>query len=82
MHDYLPDFIIRLNAKEERYLILETKGYDPIEEVKSAATERWANAVNSDGKFGQWIYRLVRQPVEIPNVLEGAAVCFDKESDL
>src|SRR5439155_1614548 len=31
-HDYQPDFIVKLDPK--RYLILETKGYDPLEEVK------------------------------------------------
>jgi type III restriction enzyme len=44
MHDYLPDFIIRLNGGEIRNLILEVKGYDPLEEVKSAAAQRWINA--------------------------------------
>ena len=33
-HDYVPDFIIRLKTEPPRYLILETKGYDPLEEVK------------------------------------------------
>lgn len=70
MHDYVPDFIIQLNASEERYLILETKGYDPLEEVKKAAEERWVNAVNADGKFGEWIYRLIKNPLETPDVLE------------
>jgi type III restriction enzyme len=40
MHDYQPDFIIRLQAPDERYLILETKGFDPVAEVKMAAAQR------------------------------------------
>ncbi|MBI4657712.1 MAG: type III restriction endonuclease subunit R, partial [Verrucomicrobia bacterium] len=70
MHDYMPDFLVRLNTSEERYLILETKGYDPLEEVKKAAAERWVNAVNADGKYGKWTYRLVHRPTEIPSVLK------------
>ncbi len=58
-HEYLPDFIIRLKGDEARFLILETKGYDPLAEVKSQAAHRWAQAVNADGGFGSWQYRLV-----------------------
>lgn len=32
-HDYIPDFIIRLDNGV--HLILETKGYDPLDEVKA-----------------------------------------------
>lgn len=58
-HEYLPDFIIRLKGTETRFLILETKGYDPLAEVKSQAAQRWAEAVNAEGGFGFWQYRLV-----------------------
>lgn len=34
-HDYIPDFVIRLTNGV--HLILETKGHDPLEEVKSQA---------------------------------------------
>jgi type III restriction enzyme len=37
MHDYQPDFILRLETKAERYLIVETKGFDPLKDVKKAA---------------------------------------------
>ena len=47
MHDYMPDFIIRLKTEPPVHLILETKGYDPLEEVKKAAAERWVDAVNA-----------------------------------
>jgi type III restriction enzyme len=56
MHDYLPDFIIRLNGDSERYLILETKGYDPLELVKGDAARRWVNAMNAMKQFGSWEY--------------------------
>ncbi len=40
MHDYVPDFLVRLAAPERTMLILETKGYDPLKEVKQAAALR------------------------------------------
>jgi type III restriction enzyme len=64
-HDYVPDFIIRLIGDAERYLILETKGYDPLENVKRAAAERWAKAVTADGKFGTWAYAVARRPDDV-----------------
>jgi type III restriction enzyme len=69
MHDYLPDFIIRLDGGKSRYLILEVKGHDPLEEVKSAAAQRWVNAVNSDNRFGAWSYRLVKRVSEIAEAM-------------
>jgi type III restriction enzyme len=57
LHDYLPDFIIRL--ENGVHLILETKGYDPLEHVKAAAAQRWVAAVNADGRFGEWRYTIV-----------------------
>lgn len=59
-HDYLPDFLIKLNTAKPNYLILETKGYDLLRDVKKAAAERWINAVNHDGKYGYWQYVLCR----------------------
>jgi type III restriction enzyme len=58
-HEYVPDFVIRLAGDAERYLLLETKGYDPLKDVKSAAAERWCAAVNALEDFGEWRYRLV-----------------------
>lgn len=70
MHDYVPDFLLRLKGNGEHYLILETKGYDPLTKIKTAAAQRWVSAVNADGKFGQWVYRLVKAPTDIPGILE------------
>ena len=63
-HDYAPDFIIRLKTESDtiEYLILETKGFDPLEGIKKAAAERWINAVNVDGKYGRWQYAISRKP--------------------
>jgi type III restriction enzyme len=57
-HDYQPDFVVRLAGQGERYLLLETKGHDELVEVKQAAAERWCAAVNADGRWGQWTYRV------------------------
>jgi type III restriction enzyme len=71
-HDYVPDFIICLKGKPERYLILEVKGFDPLEEVKRAAAERWVAAVNADGSDGQWEYAVAKRIAEINNIIAGS----------
>jgi type III restriction enzyme len=68
-HDYVPDFLIRLKCDPPLHLILETKGYDPLEDVKRAAAERWVAAVNADGSFGRWRYQLVKKPSDTGLVL-------------
>jgi type III restriction enzyme len=77
MHDYIPDFIIRLKANDgggHHYLILETKGFDPLEEVKREAAVRWANAVNADGMYGHWQYDIARKPEEVNQRLDAAEI--------
>jgi len=71
MHDYVPDFLIRLKGDKPYHLILETKGYDPLEEVKRAAAERWVAAVNADGTFGRWRYALAKKVSDIPQLIDG-----------
>jgi len=73
-HDYQPDFIIRLRGSERRHMILETKGFDPLEQVKAAAAQRWVAAVNADGQFGKWEYHIARHPTQVRAVLDGATV--------
>jgi type III restriction enzyme len=73
-HDYYPDFLIRLNCPAPAYLILEVKGYDPLQEIKRAAAERWVAAVNADGKHGFWQYRVVKDVSETGAVLAGTQV--------
>jgi type III restriction enzyme len=73
MHDYMPDFLVRLNADVPRYLILETKGFDPVEEVKRAAAERWVAAVNADGTYGNWQYAIAKKPADIEGIMRRAA---------
>ena len=73
MHDYVPDFIVRLKSDPPRHLILETKGYDPLEEVKHAAAQRWVSAVNEDGTFGQWGYAIAKKVSEVPEILRNVS---------
>lgn len=30
-----------------------------MKDMKAAAAERWVDAVNADGQFGRWTFRLV-----------------------
>jgi type III restriction enzyme len=73
-HDYIPDFIVRMKTGKAKdrplHLVLETKGYDELEEVKAAAAGRWVAAVNADGQFGRWEYAIVRKPGEVREVLD------------
>lgn len=71
MHDYVPDYIVRLNTDEHPNLILETKGYDPLEGVKREAAERWVSAVNADGTYGRWLYRVAKKVAQIDEILDG-----------
>lgn len=70
MHDYQPDFLIRLNTDADRYLILETKGYDPLKEVKESAAHRWCSAVNALGTFGHWSYELADKTERVRAILD------------
>jgi type III restriction enzyme len=70
MHDYVPDFIIRLVNVDPRFLILETKGYDPIMDVKRAAAERWVNAVNANRNHGTWRYEIVMKTSDVRKLLD------------
>jgi type III restriction enzyme len=70
----MPDFIIRLRGEETVHMILETKGYDPLEEVKRHAAERWVAAVNAEGSYGRWVYRLTKKTTEGRGIIsDGAA---------
>ncbi len=72
LHDYMPDFLICLHKEKQHYLILETKGYDPLKDVKKSAAMRWVNAVNADNAHGQWQYRMVFKVDEINDAIQSA----------
>ena len=71
-HEYLPDFIIRLSGQPARYLILETKGYDPLREIKTQAAHRWVRAVNGSGSFGRWEYAMVTDVAKVTGAVSRA----------
>lgn len=73
-HDYLPDFIVRLEGPELRYLLLETKGYDELWEVKKSAAERWCAAVTADGRWGEWIYQVAFTMADVAQFLEEVSI--------
>ncbi|MGI8496254.1 MAG: BPTD_3080 family restriction endonuclease [Gemmatimonadaceae bacterium] len=73
MHDYVPDFIIKVRGDEPAHIILETKGYDPLQEVKRDAAERWVRAVNADGRYGQWRFVMAKSVSEVPRLIDAAA---------
>jgi len=80
MHDYGPDFLVRLHGAEPQMLILETKGYDPLKEIKKAAALRWCAAINADGRHGHWAYAVVSEPAAIRQLLtreSSAAISVD-----
>jgi type III restriction enzyme len=73
MHDYVPDFILRLGSNGgAAQLILETKGYDPLDDVKAAAAERWCAAVNADGRYGKWRFAMARRMADVPFLIDEA----------
>lgn len=70
-HDYIPDFLIRLIGGS--MLILETKGYDALAEVKVAAAHRWVDAVNAEGSVGRWDYAIAYNPNDVPDLIDRSA---------
>jgi type III restriction enzyme len=76
MHDFVPDFIVRLvptDGNQPLNLILETKGFDPLRENKEAAAHRWVNAVNADGRFGRWAFRMANSVADVSYILDEAS---------
>jgi len=73
MHNYIPDYIIRLRLDDisEINVILEIKGFeDEQDRAKKAAAQRWIEAVNNHGGFGKWALRECRSPYALPKILE------------
>jgi len=69
-HDYLPDFIVRLQQDRPSFVIVETKGHDDRVQEKQNAAERWISAVNQDGRFGHWRYLLLRNRAAIAEEIQ------------
>jgi type III restriction enzyme len=73
MHDYIPDFLIRFKEPPETHLIVETKGYDDKEEIKTAAARRWVDALNVDGAYGRWAYEVAKKPSDVVDIISKIA---------
>lgn len=78
-HEYVPDFVIRL--VNGVHLILETKGYDPLEDVKAQAARRWVDAVNADGGYGYWRYAVVHAVGDVAHAIAQAAAPGEVEGE-
>ena len=63
---------MRLRAEPALHVILETKGFDPLEDVKTAAAKRWIAPVNSDGTYGRSRYLLAKRIADIGGLLTTA----------
>jgi type III restriction enzyme len=67
-HEYIPDFLIRLDNRMT--LILEAKGgRDEKAEIKEQAAQRWVAAVNADGRYGEWRYAICRDMNAVPSLI-------------
>jgi len=71
-HDYVPDFIVRLKTGPPVHLIVETKGFDELADVKAGAAQRWVAAVNADGRMGTWRYEIARRVEQVRTLLDSS----------
>ena len=68
MHDYLPDFLIRL--KNNITLVLEIKGVDDDQNRKKRDyLKRWVDAVNNDGSYGTWVCDVAFNPDKVKGII-------------
>ena len=63
-HTYYTDFLIRFD--NESHLILEVKGKETEQDrAKYAATKEWVRAVNLNGNFGTWEFKVLKDPKDL-----------------
>lgn len=68
VHDYFPDFLIRLGNGVT--LVLEIKGQDDEKNrVKRRYLDDWVTTVNEDGRYGTWVWDVVFHPSEVRSVI-------------
>lgn len=69
LHEYWPDYLIRL--KNGITLVLEIKGKDSEQnKAKRDALKEWIEAVNEDGKFGTWSWDVAFDPAEVRPIIK------------
>ncbi len=65
---YRPDFLIRMQSGD--FLVLETKGRQTEQDdTKHAYMQEWVTAVNENGRFGNWRFRVSKSPSDIKDIL-------------
>ncbi len=75
-HNYIPDFIIRVNdgyGKDNPLnLILEVTGKKEAKKEAKVLTARnlWVPAVNNHGGFGRWAFTEISDPWDVKNTLK------------
>lgn len=63
-HTYYPDYIVKF--KDNRHLILEVKGQTKEQDkAKWQAAKEWVEAVNENGNFGKWEFKVLDDPKNI-----------------
>ena len=69
IHDFWPDFLIRLD--NDVTLVLEIKGIDSTQnKEKRRYLEEWIDLVNEDGNYGSWSWDVAFHPSEVRNIIE------------
>ena len=65
-------------------LIIETKGqYGDDADIKAKATQRWVTAVSQDGNYGLWAYEVVKNPTDLPLLIDKySAANWDENATL
>ena len=72
IHEYRPDFIIRL--VDGTHLVLETKGQDSQKDkTKRQFLDEWVMAVNAHGGFGNWRWAVSIHPKDVMEILRQQA---------
>jgi type III restriction enzyme len=68
-HVYYPDYIIKF--KNNRHLILEVKGQTKEQDkTKWQAAKEWVEAVNANGNFGIWEFKVLEDPKNVFDVVK------------
>jgi type III restriction enzyme len=74
-HDYVPDFIVRINdghgENDLLNLILEVSGEVRKDKAAKVATTRnlWTPAINNHGGFGRWAFLEISDPWDAQNTI-------------
>jgi len=69
LHDYWPDFLIRLNNNVT--LVLEIKGVDDNQnKEKRRYLAEWVDVINQDGSYGTWTWDVAFHPTDVRGMIE------------